>query len=334
LTAAPTAEMAELVLGLPDQLRWGLDVAPVEVAPADHIVVVGMGGSGMAGRVATLLADESPAVVLVHQDYGIPSWSVSKGALVVAVSYSGNTTETVSAVEQALASGLPVAAVSTGGAVGGLAAEAGFPLVEVPAGHQPRAALGYQVAATAAVLRGAGAVADPRADLSAAAEVVEGLLDGGAGPGWELAIDLAEALVDRIPLIVGGQGVASIAAGRWATQFHENAKRAAFAATIPEMDHNLLAALAATVPEPGRLGVIGLFDPAGSAANDRRIRLTLDRLGPKVARSGEVFAQGTGALERVAALIAVGDVASVALAERLGVDPVEVEALEAFKRSL
>ena len=100
------------------------------------------------------------------------------------------------------------------------------------------------------------------------------------------------------------------------------------------MNHNLFEALAGTVPEPGRLGIVGLLDPAGSSANDRRIRLTLDRLGPEVDRSGEVVAQGAGALERVFSLIAVGDVASVALAERLGVDPVAVDALEAFKRSL
>jgi glucose/mannose-6-phosphate isomerase len=326
--------MTELVLGLPDQLRWGLDLEAVQLAPADHVVVVGMGGSGMAGRVAALLAASGPALVDVHQDYDLPGWAVSNRALVVGVSYSGNTAETLAGLEQALASGLPVAAVSTGGAVAALAGEAGFPLVEVPAGHQPRAALGYQVAATAAVLHGAAAIADPRADLASAADVVTRLLDGGEGPGWQLATDLATALVDRLPVIIGGHGPASIAAGRWATQFHENAKRPAFAATIPEMNHNLFEALAGSVAEPGRVGVVGLFDPAGSPGNDRRIRLTLDRLGPEVARSGEVVAQGAGALERVCSLIAVGDVASVALAERLGVDPVAVDALEAFKRSL
>ncbi len=295
MTAAPTVDMTELVLGLPDQLRWGLDLAPVEVAPADHVVVVGMGGSGMAGRVATLLADESPAVVHVHQDYGLPSWSVPKGALVVAVSYSGNTIETVSAVEQALASGLPGRRRVHRGRRRRPRRRG-----RLPAGRRsrpatspgPRSATRWRPPPRSSTAPGPSPI--PGRTSPPPPRSSKGCSTAGLARDGSSAVDLGEALVDRIPLIVGGQGVASIAAGRWATQFHENSKRVAFAVTIPEMDHNLLEALAATVPEPGSLGVIGLFDPAGSAANDRRIRLTLDRLGPKVARSGEVVAQGDG----------------------------------------
>ncbi|MGI8823131.1 MAG: SIS domain-containing protein [Acidimicrobiia bacterium] len=326
--------MADLVAGLPDQLRWGLDLDPVPLPPADHVVILGMGGSGMAGRLAAMVAARGPAVVQVHPDYGLPGWVIPNRALVVAVSYSGNTAETLTGLTEAVAAGLPVAVVSTGGEIGALAVHTGIPSVTVPAGMQPRAALGHLVAATLSILAAAGVIPDPSADLSAAADTAEHLLADGNGPGWALGTELGEALVDRIPLVIGGSGPAAMAAGRWATQFNENAKRAAFAALIPEMNHNALEALAAGVPEPGRLGVVGLLDPAGVAANDRRIRLTLDRLGPTVARTGEVVAQGKGILERAVSLIAVGDVASVALAERIGVDPVPVDALEGFKRSL
>lgn len=326
--------MRDLVLGFPDQLRWQPDLAPGSLPAADHVVVLGMGGSGMAARCAALLAAGSSAVVHVHQDYGLPGWAIPAGATVVAVSYSGNTVETVSGVAEAIDAGLPVAAVSTGGEVGDLVAGTGAPIVTVPGGLQPRAALGYQVAATAALLAATGAISDPSPDLAEAAGIAERLLDDGRGPGWALGADLGEALVYRIPLVVGGGGVAGLAAARWATQMHENAKRVAFSAPIPEMNHNLLEALAAGDGGPGRFGVIGLLDPAGSAANVRRISLTLERLGAAADRTGEVIAQGDGALARAVSLIVVGDVASVILAEHLGVDPTPVDALEDFKRSL
>ncbi|MDQ3781559.1 MAG: hypothetical protein M3349_01285, partial [Actinomycetota bacterium] len=259
---------------------------------------------------------------------------VPSGATVIAVSYSGNTVETVSGLIEAIDAGLPVAAVSTGGEVGDLVAGTGAPMVTVPGGLQPRAALGYQVAATAALLAATGAIADPSRDLAEAAGIAQQLLGDGSGPGWALGADLGEALFDRIPLVIGGGGVAGLAAGRWATQFHENAKRVAFAAPIPEMNHNLLEALAADSTAPGRFGVVGLLDPAGTPTNVRRISLTLDRLGSSADRTGEVIAQGNGALARAVSLIVVGDVASVILAEHLGVDPTPVDALEDFKRSL
>ena len=330
----PTAAMTDLVLGLADQLRWGIDLAPVDLGRADRVVVVGMGGSGMAGARGGPARRRRPGAGPPPPGLRAPRLGGRHrrhggGDHVLGQHRRDPLRARGSARRRA-----PVAVVSAGGEAAAVAARADAPVVVVPGGLQPRAALGYQVAATAVVLHAAGAVPDPAPHLSAAAAVVDRMLDGGAGPGWALGVDLGEAMVGRIPVIVGGNGPAAVAAGRWATQFHENAKRTAFAVTIPEMNHNLFEALAGSVPEPGSLGVVGLLDPAGSAANDRRIRLTLDRLGPKVARSGEVVAQGEGVLERVAGLIAVGDVASTTLAERLGVDPVAVDALEGFKRSL
>ncbi len=172
---------------------------------------------------------------------------MSKRALVVAVSYSGNTAETLAGLEQALASGLPVAAVSTGGAVAALAAEAGFPLVEVP-GRAPAAGGSglpgrchrRRAPRRRRRRRPAARTSPPPPMSSTGCSTAAKGPDGSWRPTWPRRWSIG------CPVIIGGQGPASIAAGRWATQFHENAKRPAFAATIPEMNHNLFEALAGT----------------------------------------------------------------------------------------
>lgn len=329
-----TGEMMRLVLDAPDQLRWGTELPRPQMASADHVVLLGMGGSAMAARAAALLASPGPAVVVVHQGYGLPAWAAARHSLVVVVSYSGNTEETLSGFEEALASGLQVAAISSGGRVAELAAETDTPWVEVPGGMQPRAAVGYQLGAAASVLHGADVVDDPAPALAEAADVAATLLGDGGGPGFGLGSDLAEALLDRIPLVIGGAGPAALAAGRWMTQINENAKRVAFAGEVPEMSHNTLEALAAPGGEPGRIGVVALSDPGGHPRNERRLRLIVQRLGGEVDLVGEVAAQGEGLLARLWSLISVGDVASVVMAELAGVDPTPVEVLEEFKIAL
>ncbi len=329
-----TQPMMDLVLAAPDQLRWGLDVAVPDVAPSRDILILGMGGSAMAGRVAALAVSEGGARVTIHQGYGLPAWATQARPLVLAVSYSGNTEETLSGLAEAGDLGLEVAAVASGGRIGDNAAAHGHPFLTVPGGIQPRAALGYQVGAVLRLLEGAGAVSGVDGILSEAAAVVEESLGGGEGAGYLLGVDLAAALGDRIPIVIGGAGPAGLAAVRWVRQINENAKRVASSEEVPEMNHNALEAWATPGSEPGRLGVVALRDPAGNARNEERITLTLRTLGERVPLAGEVLASGTGVLARTMSLIAVGDVTSVALADAAGVDATPVEVLEGFKRSL
>ena len=144
------------VLDLPAQLRWGSGRAGTHQPRWPSHRLLGMGGSAMAASVGAL-AVHADVPIVVHRGYGLPSWAPSAGALVVAVSYSGNTEEVLSGVAEAIRSGLPLAAVTSGGEVAAESERARFPLVLVPDGLQPRAALGYQVAAVLRVLGGAGA---------------------------------------------------------------------------------------------------------------------------------------------------------------------------------
>ena len=167
--------MRELIDELPEQLAWagGRDVP--DVPPARAAIVAGMGGSGISGDAAAVAAADAGSRVAVHKAYGLPPWS--RDELVVAVSHSGNTEETQSAVTAAVGNGLDLVAVTTGGALAERAASQGFGLLQIPPGPQPRAAFGYLAGGVLRVLEAAGVVGPQAADLNEAAAVVQSLLE-------------------------------------------------------------------------------------------------------------------------------------------------------------
>lgn len=327
--------MRRLIAGLPGQLRWAADLEPPSVPAATEALVLGMGGSGFAGSVAALVAESVGRRATVHRSYGLPPWASAVRPLVVAVSYSGGTRETLDALEAARAAGLPLAMVAGGGPLADLAAAEGHPVICLDAPPPPRSAAGCLAGAALRIFERAGLVPPQSPGLREAADVVEGLLGEGEGPAVALAEDLAAALEHRVALVYGAEGVGALAAYRWKTQINENAKAIAYCSTLPELDHNEVEAWSA---HPGmsrdRMGVVWLRDPGDDPRLARRADVTRDLLADRVGTVGEVHARGEGILARLFSLVLVGDLVSVSLAERAGVDPVEVAVISSLKQCL
>jgi glucose/mannose-6-phosphate isomerase len=325
-------DMRDLVDGLADQLRWASSLTPVGIPAAGEILVCGMGGSGVSGDYLARIADPAGRRVTVSKGYGLPGWAASARPLVIAVSFSGNTEETLTAVTGAEAAGLEIVAISTGGELTAWAEERGRPLVAVPEGPQPRAALGWMLGAAARVAEAAGVLSGTAADLEEAAAVVDTLT---RGPGWPLAADLAAGLAGRVVVVYGSEGLTSAVAGRWKTQINENAKSPAWSSVFPELDHNEIEAWTGA-PELGTdvVGIVVLRDEAEPEAVERRIRITREVTQTDVRWVGEVRSQGRSALARMMSLTVVGDMVSVELAAALGVDPMPVDAIEDLKLRL
>lgn len=325
------SEMRNLIGQLPEQLRWAAEVEPPEMPFAEEALVVGMGGSGVAGDVAAVFAESVGKRVGVHKSYGLPGWAATTRALVVAVSHSGNTEETRSAVDASITEGLPIAATATGGGLAETAAEYGIPYLEIPAGPQPRAAIGYLSGAVLRMLEGSGVVGATATALLEAATVVEDLLGGEA---QKEADEIAAGLEGRIAVVYGGTGLPATAAGRWKTQINENAKAPAYWSALPELDHNELVGWTAN-PQLGKnaVGVVFLSDLGDDDRITRRAVLTRE-LMDGVSIAGEVHSRGEGVLARLFSLIVIGDLVSVSLAERSGVDPMPVKVIEKLKKRL
>jgi glucose/mannose-6-phosphate isomerase len=181
------------------------------------------------------------------------------------------------------------------------------------------------------LLESAGVVGATATELLEAAQVVEGLLGGDA---QQQAEELAEALSGRITVVYGATGIAATAAGRWKTQINENSKAPAYWSAFPELNHNELVGWTA---HPGlgaeSVGVVFLSDADDDERIGRRALLTRE-LMKGVAVAGEVTSQGEGVLARLFSLVVVGDLVSVALAEKAGVDPVPVVVIEELKKRL
>ena len=139
-----TLGMFEVTAGLPEQVAaavgaaHGLDGLP-EREYVENVVVLGMGGSGLAGDVMVAVAGPFvPVPITVVKSYDLPDF-VGRGSLVFAISFSGNTEETVEAAGEAANAGASLVAVTAGGELGRLAEEWGAPVVPVPTDHPPAA---------------------------------------------------------------------------------------------------------------------------------------------------------------------------------------------------
>src|ERR1700676_4524784 len=95
-----TLDMFEVTAGLPEQVAaavgaaHGLDGLP-EREYVENVVVLGMGGSGLAGDVMVAVAGPFvPVPITVVKSYDLPDF-VGRGSLVFAISFSGDTEETV-----------------------------------------------------------------------------------------------------------------------------------------------------------------------------------------------------------------------------------------------
>ncbi|MCP4571919.1 MAG: bifunctional phosphoglucose/phosphomannose isomerase [bacterium] len=330
--------MRRLILELPDQLRTvagGLD--RLDVGSPPHVVLAGMGGSAIAGDLARpLLAGTG---LHVHRDYGLPAW-VGAGDLVVAASYSGDTEETLSAWEEAARRGCTLLAITSGGDLADRAARRHVPVLTLPGGLPPRAALGHALGTLVRALGRLGALAgEAETEIAAAADLLadrgEALFTAAADApdGWPHPAAVAEDLRNRLPVIHSAGTAAHGAARRLAAQLNENAKVPALLAAYPELDHNDIVGWGED-GEPGPFALVVLRDADLDDRTARRVDITVETTAAAFAARHEIVASPGPVLARTMALVQYGDALSWHLARVRGVDPVPVERIQELKRRL
>ena len=301
----------------------------------EHVVVVGMGGSGIAGDVMVAVAGPFlPVPVSVVKGYDLPDF-VGTGSLVFAISFSGDTEETVEAADEALDAGASLVAVTSGGALERLASAAGAPVVPVPpAIPQPRAALGAMAIPPLVVLEEIGLFPGASSWIDLAVSQLGRRRDHLVQPG-SLAEELAERIGRTIPLVHGAQAVGAAAAARWKNQVNENAKAPAFFAVQPELCHNEVAAWGQHGDVTRQiLTLVNLRHDAEHPQVSRRFAIVEEIMREVVAGVAEVRAEGDGDLAQLLDLMLVGDFVSLHMAAREGIDPGPVPVLSELKQRL
>lgn len=302
----------------------------------EHVVVLGMGGSGMAGDVLAAAATPLvPVPVVVVKSYECPAF-VGDSTLVFAVSASGDTEETLQAASDAAVAGARMVVVTGGGELGRLATSWGAPTVQVPTEiPQPRAALGSMAIPPLVVLDEVGLYRGGSYWVGEAVEQLKRRRDQLAVAGdTSPAAALARRLGSRVPVIHGGGVVGSAAATRWRTQVNENAKRLAFSSAQPELCHNEVVGWAGAEASLGReLATVLLRHDGEHPQVSRRFELVAD-IVRRTAEVVEVRAEGDGDLAQLLDLVIFGDYVSLWLAAEAGIDPGPVDVLTDLKRRL
>jgi glucose/mannose-6-phosphate isomerase len=331
-TTGQMGEALDLATHLRDAL-WRVDSAAL--APADApagLIVAGMGGSAVGGRLAAgVLGPRLTRPLHLAMGYDVPAWT-GPDTLVLCSSYSGETEETLAAYDAAKAAGAPRIVATTGGSLAARARGDRVPVVPLPGGFQPRAAVGYALVTALEAAAVCGAAPGIRDEVEASAALAERLAAewGPDGPEDGDAKRIARALHGAIPVVVGAELTAPIAY-RWKTQLNENAEVPAFAGELPEHDHNEVVGWAAA---ERRLAAVFLQDPHEDPRIARRVEVTAELAQSGAAAVERVTAQGETRMERLVSLVLLGDLVSLYLAVLRGVDPVHVAAIDTLKAKL
>jgi glucose/mannose-6-phosphate isomerase len=332
--------MWEAAMAFPEQVAAAVDAAVgLEGLPShqdvENVVVLGMGSSGIAGDFVTNVAGQFMAVpVVVCKGYEPPNF-VGPGTLCFALSFSGDTEETVEAATIAYEAGAHLVTVAGGGQLAALAEDWEVPRVSVPRSIPvPRAGLGALLVPVLATLEDVGLFAGAREWIGQAVEQLQRRRD-------ELAADesgarvLARRIGRTFPLVYGGGGIGGVAALRWKNEVVENAKAPAFCATAPELLHNDIVGWGQHGDVTRQVFTLVLLRHDHEHPQlQARFELIEQWTDEAVASIQHVSAAGDGPLAQALDLSLQGDVVSLHLAFDAGVDPGPEPVVEDIKAAL
>lgn len=316
------SDLAAVLTMFPDQIREAGQLGGEITVPAPKAVAIaGMGGSGLPGPIVQAVVDLVPVISV--REYALPAF-IDEQALVVAVSYSGNTEETLAAYAEAKRRGAQTVAIASGGKLLQQAEEDSVPFIRVPAGLQPRMALGYQTVPILSLLTRCGLAEDVDWD-SVARFLKRGLADVKGS-----AQQLAPLLAPAVPLIYASTRF-GIAAYKWKIDLNENAKMHAFSNVFPESNHNELNGFA---KPNGEYVVVMLRDAEDHPRIIRRFEAVKRLLAKKGIKVIDIASRGPDFMTRLFWTIWLGDWVSYFVALQRGVDPTPVEMVEELKKAL
>ncbi|UCF07836.1 MAG: bifunctional phosphoglucose/phosphomannose isomerase [Thermoplasmata archaeon] len=334
--------MLGTIENFPEQLEEAVDIAQsidVEMFKPRQIVIAGVGGSAIGGDIlASWLFKRIDIPIFTNRAYKLPTF-VREKTLLFAVSYSGNTEETLSLFTEGLNRGCSIIAITSGGELEKRARRENVTLISIPKGKPPRASVAYLFMPIVAVLKKL-CIYNPDNEVEVAIETVRKLREHlvpdiltEKNPAKQLALEL----LNETPIIYG-LAIFNAIARRWQTQLNENAKMLSWHGTFPEMNHNEIEAWGADDTSKRFTAVILRDNFRLDSRLQKRVKLTKETILQKQAKKViDVVAEGGQEKDYLARMLYsmyLGDFVSVYLAILKGIDPTPVATIEGFKRDL
>lgn len=342
ITQVDKANMLDGLARFPEQIKESLAIAEAterfNFLKIDNVIIAGMGASAISGDIMTsLLRDKLDVPLLVNREYDLPKW-VNKDTLVICISYSGNTDETLSSFKIAYQKKCKIICISTGGKLQDLAEKRQVPFVKIPAGIQPRAATAYLLFPSLIFLKRLGLLksmieADIEETITVTTDFVA--MNNKAVPEENNpAKQIAKKIFSSIPQIYGW-GVYTPIAIRWRHQLNENSKVIARTDIVPECNHNDLVGWSANPEVSKRFSCILIRDKDEESIDmTTRLNFMRDLFHNTAGAFLEVQPKGKSQLAKMMYLMCLGDFTSCYLAVLRGVDPSPVDIITELKKRL
>jgi len=329
--------MVNVAFQLGDQVNEDLEFSTnISSISYDSLLIMGMGGSGVSGDVLSLLSNEvSSKNVIVRKTYSIPEKILEKRPFCLFISYSGNTEETISGLEEAIKNKLDWAVISSGGKLIEHALTHNKEYIKIPQGLQPRAAFGYLTQAVCIFIDKTEGT-DYLKDVRNAGDYLNELLSEKENS--QIFIDakhIAKEINKKTCVIYGGTALTELVASRWKTQINENAKSKAYVGSMPEVHHNEILSWDADL-KASKSDFVLLFlrDNSEHSQIKKRFDLSKKLLNEKVDILNIESKASETTLSKVMELVLLGDLVSIALAEELNMVPEDIEGIENLKKLL
>ncbi|MDO4271367.1 MAG: bifunctional phosphoglucose/phosphomannose isomerase [Candidatus Saccharibacteria bacterium] len=303
-----------------------------------NIVLSGMGGSCLAGLIAKNWLDyqyQFKKPFEVTRDYSVPSY-VDQHSLVICVSVSGNTEETLSSLDDALAKGAQVAIITSGGKLLDLAREKQLPYVVLDKISQPRYGVPMHLRAITALLNKYNLIDDQPyqeltnsyANVASFARQLGATIISDRNQAKQLAWNAAGKTV-----LVFSSRLFSPLAYKWKTSFNENAKNTVWCNEFPEFNHNeFIGWTSHPIEKP--FAVINLRSNLDNPRINERLDLTERLLSGQRPAATDVILAGDSYIQQILCGAILGDFASIYLGLLNGVNPTPVALVEKFKKEL
>ncbi|MDQ3075547.1 MAG: bifunctional phosphoglucose/phosphomannose isomerase [bacterium] len=304
-----------------------------ELRSFSNVVIAGMGGSGIGGTIVSeLVMEESKVPIVVSKNYFLPEF-VSEKTLVIVSSYSGNTEETVNALNEGVEKGAKVVCIASGGKVIEIAKEKKLNYIKIPdtviaeGVSSPRAAIGYSLIQLFFVLNFFNVISDEwKNDMESAISLIESERENIK----KEASVVAEKIFGKFPIVYAPEGSLGIAI-RFKQQLNENSKMLSWYNVIPEMNHNELLGWEGGTDN---LGVVIFRNHADYVRTAQRIEFSKQEILKHTPNIVEIYSKGGSAIERAIYHIHLGDYVSIYLASLRKVNPNNLDVIEELKGAL
>ena len=292
-----------------------------------NVLICGLGGSGIGGTiVGDIISSKTSIPIAATKDYSIPNF-VNEHSLVIASSYSGNTEETLYALEKCQARGAEIAVITSGGKLKTIAEEYNYNKIIIPGNQPPRAMFGYAFTELFFILNHYGVIDNYfKKDFEKAIS----LIDNEKTHVQKQAMDLAKKLYKQTPVIYVANGFEGVAV-RFRQQLNENSKMLCWHNVVPEMNHNELLGWRTNIDN---LAVIYFRNKCDYDRNQIRMDINKKVISKFTSNITEIWSKGDSLIENSLYHISLGDWVSWYLSEMNNVDAIEIDVIDFLKGEL